>query len=141
TVWSKVAATSSGSGNDTTSIEMWRGIVTATGSSTITASLSGPTGTHAIAAMEFTTGSATGSWVVDSSNTQVNSTGTTVTFPNITPQSTKDLYVGYGAGSSNVSAGSTSGYTYLTGSLSNRIGLYNHTISAASQPTATQATS
>jgi hypothetical protein len=141
TVWSKVAATSSGSGTDTTSIEMWRGIITTTGASTITANLSGPTGTHEMAAMEFTTGSTSGSWVVDSSNTQFNSTGTAVTFPNITPQSTKDLYVGYGAGSSTVSAGSSPGFTYLPGSLTNRIGLYNNAISAASQPAATQSSS
>ena len=118
---------------------MWRGQVTSTGSSTITANISGPTGTHELAAMEFTTGSTTGSWVVDSSATQVNTSSATVTWPSITPQSTKDLYVGYAAGNNTMSAGSTSGFTYLSGSLSNRMGLYNTSLSTTSQPTASQA--
>jgi hypothetical protein len=137
--WSKVAATASGSGTDTTSIEMWRCQITSTGSSPISVTWSGPAGTHELAAMEFTTGNTSGSWVVDSSNAQYNSSSsTTVSYPNITPQSTKDLYVGYGAAPNTMSAGSTSGFTYIAGSLSNRYGLYNTSVSAGVGPTASQ---
>jgi hypothetical protein len=141
-VWSKVTSTTAGSGADTSSIDMWKGVVTSTGSSTITVTFSGSSGNpNELAAMEFTTGSTSGSWVVDSSNTQYNSaSSTTITFPSLTPQSSRDLYVGYAAGGSAASSGGTTGYTYLSGSLTNRIGLYNPAISATSQPTATQTT-
>jgi hypothetical protein len=141
TAWSKVASTASGSGTDLTSIEMYRCQVVTAGASTISVTWSGPAGTHELAAMEFTTGSTTGSWVVDSSNTQFNSSSsTTATWPNLTPQSTKDLYVGYGSGGT-FSGAVSSGYTYVSGSLTNRAGLYNTSVSAASQPTATQTSS
>jgi hypothetical protein len=141
--WTKVTGITNGSGSATSSIEMWRGIVTSTGASTISVTYNNPAGNpNELAAMEFTTGSATGSWVVDASSAQYNSTSsTTVDFPNLTPQSTKDLYVGYAAAGANITAGSTSGYTYLSGSLTSRIGLYNTSVSAASQPTAVRATS
>jgi hypothetical protein len=138
--WSKITSTTAGSGADTTSIDMWKGVVTSTGSSTITATFSGSTGNpNELAAMEFTTGSTSGSWVVDASNTQYNSTSsTTVTFPSLTPQSSRDLYVGYAAGGANISGGSSSGFTYISGSLANRTGLYNPAVSSSTQPTATQ---
>lgn len=141
--WTKITGITNGSGSATSSIEMWRGIVTSTGSSNITVTYNSPAGNpNELAAMEFTTGSATGSWVVDASNAQYNGTNsTTVNFPNLTPQSTKDLYVGYSAAQSTMSAGSTSGYTYLSGSQTSRYGLYNTSVSAASQPTATQSSS
>ncbi|HSX36516.1 MAG TPA: hypothetical protein VLG13_00105, partial [Patescibacteria group bacterium] len=141
--WSKVTSTTGGAGGDTSAIEMWRGQVTSTGSSTITVTYSNPAGNgNELAAMEFTTGSTTGSWVVDSSGTQYNSTNsTTVTFPSITPQSTKDLYVGYSASQNTASAGSSSGFTYLAGSLTNREGLYNLSVSTTTQPTSAQSPS
>jgi hypothetical protein len=63
-----------------------------------------------------------------------------MTFPSLTPQSSKDLYVGYGAGGT-YSSGGSSGFTYLAGSLTNRVGLYNTNVSATIQPTATTASS
>jgi len=135
--WSKITSTINGTG-----MEMWRGIVTSAGASTISASLSGASGTNELAAMEFTTGSASGSWVVDTSNTQYNSSGsTTVTFPNLTPQSTKDLYVGYAAAGSTITGGGSSGFTYLAGGQTSREGIYNTSVSAAIQPTASQSSS
>lgn len=136
--WTKITSTINGTG-----MEMWRGVVSSTGSSTISVSLSGASGINELAAMEFTTGSTTGSWVVDTSNTQYNSTSsTTVTYPDLTPQSTKDLYVGYArGGATSISAGSTSGFTYLSGSQAFTQGIYNTSVSAAIQPTSTQSTS
>jgi hypothetical protein len=139
--WSKITSTTAGSGADTSSIDMWKGVVTSTGSSTITVTFSGSAGNpNELAAMEFTTGSTSGSWVVDASNTQYNSsTSTNVTFPNLTPQSSRDLYVGYTAGGANITGVSTAGFTRITGSLSNRSGIYNTSVSSSIQPVATQA--
>ena len=120
--------------------DMWRGIVTSTGSSTITANISTPSGpTVEIAAQEWTTGSSNGSWVVDTSGTINNTTSSTnVTYPSLTPQSTKDLYVGYGVGTSTMSAGTTPGYSYFAGSGADFYGAYNTSISTTTQPIATQ---
>lgn len=134
--WSKITA-----GN---CLEMWRGQVTSTGSSTLSTTVGGPSGTFEVAAQEWTTGSSTGSWVVDTSGTLNNtSNSTTVTYPSLTPQSTKDLYAGYAFGTSAMSAGSTSGFTYFAGGLSPAVsyGTYNTSVSAAVQPTATQTSS
>jgi hypothetical protein len=122
--------------------ELWRGVVTSTGASTITVTVSTPSGpTVELAAQEWTTGSATGSWVIDTSGTISNPSSTTVTYPSLTPQSTKDLYIGYAIGGSTMSAGSTSGFTYLTGGSASNQGTYNTTTSTTVQPTATQSSS
>jgi len=140
--WSKISGSTAGSGADTSAIDMYKGVVTTTGACTITATFSGSQGNpNEIAAMEFTTGSTTGSWVVDASNAQYNGTASTAAaFPSLTPQSSRDLYVGYGAGGT-FSGTVSSGYTYLAGSLTNRAGLYNTNVSAAASPTATQTSS
>lgn len=135
--WSQVTSTINGTG-----MAMWRGQVTSTGSQCVALSLTGASGSNDIAIYEFTTGSTTGSWVVDTSNTLYNSTGsTTVTYPNLTPQSTKDLYIGYARGTSTMSAGTTTGFTYPTGGIANDRGAYNTSVSTAIQPTATQSSS
>jgi hypothetical protein len=135
--WSQITSTISGSG-----IAMWRGQITASGASTITVNLSGANGTNELDAYEFTTGSTTGSWVIDASGTLYNSTSsTTITYPSLTPQSTKDLYIGEAAGTSTTSAGTTTGFTYKAGALTTRIGAYNNSISSQVQPTASQSNS
>lgn len=131
--WSQITSTSSGTG-----MAMWRGQVTALGTSSITISMTGAAGSNDAAAYEFTTGSTTGSWVVDTSNTLVNSSSSTVSYPNLTPQSTKDLYIGYARGSSTMSAGATSGFSYPTGGLTTDMAAYNTSVSTTTQPTANQ---
>ena len=140
--WTKVTGTSSGSGSGTTTIEMWKGVVTATGSSTITVTFGGSTGNpNDLTAMEFSTGSTSGSWVVDSSATLYNGTSsTTVTYPSLTPQSSKDLYAGYASAGSAMSAGTTTGFTYANTSLTSHMVAYNNSVSSTVQPTAVQAT-
>ena len=141
TSWTKVTGTTSGSGAGTTTMEMWKGVVTSTGSSTITVNFGGTTGNpNVLTAMEFTTGSTSGSWVVDSSGTLYNATSTTVTYPSLTPQSSKDLYVGYASGGT-MSAGTTSGFTYTTTSISSRQDIYNTSVSSTTQPTSTDVSS
>lgn len=118
---------------------MYRGIVTSTASCSISLGLSTPSAPiDELAAQEWTTGSANGSWVIDASGTINNASSTTVTYPSLTPQSTKDLYVGYAIGTSTMSAGSTSGYTYFSGAGADMYGAYNTSVSAATQPTASQ---
>ncbi len=142
TSWTKVTGTSSGSGSGTTTIEMWKGTVTATGASTITVTFGGSTGNpNDLSAMEFSTGSTSGSWVVDSSATLYNSASTTVTYPSLTPQSSKDLYAGYASAGSAISAGTTPGFTYANTSLTSHQVIYNNSVSTTIQPTATQASS
>ncbi len=139
--WTKVTGTSSGSGSGTTTIEMWKGVVTTTGANTITVTFGGSTGNpNDLTAMEFTTGSTSGSWVVDSSATLYNASSSTVTYPSLTPQSSKDLYVGYASAGSTMSAGSTPGFTYANTSLTSHMVTYNNSVSTTVQPTATQAT-
>jgi hypothetical protein len=135
--WSQVTSTINGTG-----MAMWRGQVTTTGSQCVALSLSGASGNNDIAIFEYTTGSTTGSWVVDSSNSQYNSTSsTTVAYPNLTPQSTKDLYIGYARGTSTMSAGSTTGFTYTTSTTTTDMGAYNTAISTTVQPNALQSIS
>jgi hypothetical protein len=138
-VWSKVISDDSGGGGNTSAVDMWRGVVTSTGSSTITVTFSpGPGNPNELAATEFTMGSATGSWVVDSSSTSVNSASTTnVDYPSLTPQGTKDLYVGYASAQNTMSAGSTSGYSWVSTSLGHYI-TYNTTVNTTTQPSANQ---
>jgi len=137
--WSKVISDDSGGGGNTSAVDMWRGVVTSTGSSTITVTFNpGPGNPNELAATEFTMGSATGSWVVDSSSTSVNSASTTnVDYPSLTPQGTKDLYVGYAAAQNTMSAGSTSGYSWVSTSLGHYI-TYNTTVNTTTQPSANQ---
>ncbi|HET9174066.1 MAG TPA: hypothetical protein VFN56_02155 [Candidatus Saccharimonadales bacterium] len=131
TTWSKIVGANSE--------EMWRGIVTSTGSSTISVTVSTPSSpTEELAAQEWTTGSTNGSWVIDASGTISNASSTTVSYPNLTPQSTKDLYIGYAIGTSTMSAGSTAGYSYFAGAGADIYGAYNTSVSAATQPTAYQ---
>ena len=88
--------------------------------------------------MEFSTGNSTGSWVVDSSGTQYNSASTTVTYPSLTPQSSKDLYAGYASAGSAMTAGTTSGFTYAATGLTGHMVTYNNSVNTTVQPTATQ---
>lgn len=141
TTWTKVTSTQGGSGSGTTTIDMWRGIVTATGASTITVTFGGTVGNpNEIAAQEFSTGSTSGSWVVDSSGTLYNTSSTTVTYPSLTPQSSKDLYAGYASAGSTTSAGTTTGFTYANTGLTGHQLIYNTSVSSTTQPTSTQAT-
>ncbi|HSX37021.1 MAG TPA: hypothetical protein VLG13_02805, partial [Patescibacteria group bacterium] len=137
--WTKVLSNDNGGGGNTSAVDMWRGVVTSTGSSTITVTFSpGPGNPNELAASEFTMGSATGSWVVDSSDTVVTSASlTNVDYPSLTPQGTKDLYVGYASAQNTMSAGTTSGYSWVSTSLGHYI-TYNTSINTTTQPSASQ---
>jgi parallel beta-helix repeat protein len=95
TSWQPITSGHSGTGS-LKSVEMWRGVVTSTGSSTITLTFSGSAGSTDIAVDEYTMNSAYGTWSVDTSAAQFNSSSTTVTYPSLLPQSNNELYSGYG---------------------------------------------
>lgn len=122
------------------SVWVYRGVITSTGASTITVNLAGANGTNELAAMEFSYGASSGSWVIDDSNTS-SGTSSTITYPNLTPQSAKDLYVGYVKAGATTSAGSTAGFTYLAGAQASTQGTYNTSVSTSIAPTSTQSSS
>lgn len=78
------------------SMNMWMGVVTATGSSTITAATSASISglTTGLASVEFTLHNSGAIWALDTTGTQSNSASTTIAFPSLTPAATGELYVG-----------------------------------------------
>ena len=90
---------------------MWYGIVTSTGSSTITVTYwNNNTGVNEITATEFTASGVNSStkWIpISDSSTNSTTNTTTVSYPNFTTQSNSELYIGYGRSSGTGSAGGT----------------------------------
>ena len=139
-VWSKVTSYDAGSTNSTT-VEMWRGVVTTTGANTLTVTYNSTPGVNELSAIEYTIGSTTGTWDIDTSATLVGS-GTTVDYPSLIPTNSSELYTGYAVGSSTMSAGTTPGYSYI-GTSSGHYIAYNLSVSGgvATQPSVTQSRS
>jgi len=79
--------------------EMWMGVVTATGSSTITATYNGGSCVGACEATvdEFSsTLGASANWFATNANQRSNGSSTTITYPTLTASETNGLYIGYG---------------------------------------------
>lgn len=130
TTWTKVTSLHNGlTGSNQRTIDLWRGVVTSAGSSTINvgygtgtynsgthtcSSSSGPGNGNEVSAQEYTIGNAAASWNIDVSGTSNNtSSSTTVTMPTLTPQESNEMYVGYAFGvGSPVTSGGTAGFTY-----------------------------
>ena len=137
TTWHKVQQYYGATGND---VEVWYGVITTTGSSTITFSWSGTITGHTLeySAQEFTAGFGGSTvWSVDTSGTHDSSSSTTVTFPSLTPSGSGELYFGYAVAYNTGSGGSTSGFTYALTSLEN-VTAYDTNVSGAVTPTAGQ---
>lgn len=134
--WSHVVSTGSSNGSIA---EIWWGQVTSTTTpTTLTITWSGSmTGlTTELASQMFQTTVGSPIWAIQTSNSSTGSTGTTLTWPSLTPVGTQ-AYFGAGIPVNQGSAGSTTGYTYLvTGDTS--VCLYDPGISTASAPTCTQ---
>lgn len=143
--WTKVAGYTCSAGGPacrgTQSIEMWRGIVTTAGASTISVTYNGAAGTNSLAAAEYTIGSSVGTWDVDASGT-LNGTSATVSYPSLTPTNSSELYTGYAESTNTMSAGTTTGYSYVS-TAGNTYIAYNTAVSGgvATQPTASQSAS
>lgn len=125
-------------------ISSWMGVATATGSSTATLTSSGGSQYYDMVAEQFTCASvgATTTWIVDSSNTQTNTSNKTVTYPTLSPSGSNRMYVGNGCGAqSNSATGQTSGYTVDLDAEDNAL-IFNTSVSAlGSQAPTTQQTS
>jgi hypothetical protein len=129
-----------------TDIEMWSGIVTGTGTVTVTCTFSASVAGLDVAysPREFTvSGTANPVWtILDATHLEQASGagGTTVLLPSITPPAANYAYMGYAYSGSTPTAGSTSGYEYDTDYL-NGFWVYNpQCTSSAQQPSFTQPT-
>ncbi len=131
-------------GAQTASYDLWLGVVTATGASTITV-----TGSASLAALVVTLwaqqfhGGTSPLWGVDGAQTgsKTNSpASTTITWPTLTPSGSNDLYVGVGQSLFGATASTqTAGYTMtLAGS---EPFLFNPSVSTAQNPTCTNGSS
>lgn len=139
TTWTKlVGAFTAYSGS--AKLDLWMGVVTATGSSTITISGTGLTNTQRLCAQQFTSGGGSGTtWAQDGSGgTKTNASSATITFPTMTPGGSNRLFMGYGLVANSASAGSqTAGYTLDLDPGSNPF-MFNPSVSTAQTPTCTQ---
>ena len=119
-------------------IDLWYGVVTSTGASTITITASSPSyGSMALGCLEFSGGSA-GTWSLDGGGSSQNGHTSSFSYPSLTPSGANELYVATCVSSSLSTSGQTSGFTYivplgLTGNEANGTLVYNV---AASSPTA-----
>ena len=125
-------------GNAGANINMWRGVVTTAGASTVTVSYARQPNNEQLSIMEYTIGSSAGTWDVDASGTDYN-TSTTISYPSLTPLNSSELYTGYAIGQATMSPGTTTGYTYVKTSAGNYLA-YNLSVNGgqATQPTASQ---
>ena len=131
--------TNTGSSAD---VELWLGTVTSTGPASISLTYSSASvASHYVDldVQEYTNG--TGpltTWSSDVVGSTNNSSSTTsVVFPTLTPSATHELYVGFGSLDNSGSAGSSSGFTYLTNSWGN-LYIYDPDVSSVVSPTGVQ---
>ena len=132
-----LAATYAGYANRQFSI--WTGVVTSTGSATITVGFSGSVSAVEVGleGQEFTSSLGTSTaWGVDTSGGISNPSGSTTTFASLTPTGTGELYLGFNSVfQANATAGSTPGFTYVV-TPDGDIVAYDTAVSSTVQPTA-----
>ncbi len=100
-----------------TELEIFTGVVSTKGSSTITVTFSASVRSVyvGLAAREFSGSAGTSTtWALDTGAGIANASSSTVTFPKLTPSTTGELYFGYAALANTGSAGTTPGFTYAT---------------------------
>jgi hypothetical protein len=144
TSWTR--ATSYLDTTDTCYVDIWLGAVTTAGSATVTVSGISNAGSTALWAQQFTESHAGWAWGVGNVSSAPGSSGaptgsgTGVTYPSLAAAASGDsLYVGncfsvYG----DMSAGSTSGYTYASAGYSSRQAVFDPSLSGTGSPAATQ---
>ncbi len=138
TSWQPITSGHSGTGS-LKSVELWRGVVTSTGASTVTITFSGSAGTTDLAVDEYTMNSAYGTWSVDTSSTQFNAASATINMPSLLPQSNSELYAGYAfAGGAPVTASSATFRATTGGAV---VYSTSSTSGVPTAPTATQTSS
>jgi RHS repeat-associated protein len=126
-----------------TDVELWMGKVTTAGSSTVTVSFSSSVASDFVelSDKEFTAGLGSGTtWSKDTASGLSNASSTTATFPTLTPAGSSELYIGYGVTQDEMTAGSTSGFTYNETPNGDEV-IYDPSVSSATSATAPQAAS
>jgi hypothetical protein len=120
-------------------LEIWAGVVTATGSSTVTVTFSGSVASiqTGLSAQEFSASGSSPTWSLDTGGGISNASSATVTFPRLTPAGTGEAYFGFAPVANSGAAGTTSGFTYAV-TADGDVAAYDANVSAAVQPTATQ---
>jgi hypothetical protein len=122
--------------------EIWYGVVTMTGPSTITFNLSSPNSgsTAEYEAQEFNAaGLGAGTiWTFDTANTKENASSTTLTYPSLTPARAGELYFGFvDMPSPPNPSGTPAGFTFINTADANQVA-YN-AVSGAVSPMSSQA--
>jgi hypothetical protein len=120
--------------------ELWWGVVTTAGPSSITVSYTSGAATGAATSVdvaEFHSSSGAGAvWSADGTGkVDTNKSSSTLSYPTLTPGSGPELYFGYLAVPGTLSAGSTPGVTYQTDLRGNQVA-YDPSVSSAITPTA-----
>jgi hypothetical protein len=141
TTWTKIlgATDATNAGRE----EIWGGVVTATGSATVTATYSASPGVNCdLWASELHWSGGTPTWVSTASNSKINASSTTITWPTLTSAASggDQAYWGFErAQAATVTAGSTSGFTYSAVSTANGLAVFNGTLAVSTgyAPTAT----
>ncbi len=133
------AATYAGYANHQFSV--WTGVVSATGSATVTIGFSASvSGTEVgLEAQEFSSSAgASTTWAVDTSGGISNPSGSTTNFTALTPAGSGELYAGFNSVSNgNATAGSTPGFTYSV-TPDGDVVAFDTSVSSKVQPTAPQ---
>lgn len=127
-------------GAQTACFDMWLGVVTATGSSTITF-----TGSAALTSLgtsyfaEQFNGGASPTWSLDGAGaTKTNVSSATITWPTLTPVAANDMYIGGGQSALGATAATqTAGYTMVAAGGEPR--LFKAAVTGAQAPTCTNA--
>ena len=109
TNWNKAAYSNASGAGDA---EIWWGVITATGSSTITVTFPGGSN-HNLGALQFTAGAGY-YWYQDGpgGGTTGTAKATSGNYPSLTPSGSGELYVGTALLAGGGPGGATSGYTY-----------------------------
>lgn len=116
-------------------VELWMGVTNAAATATVSLAYSGSPGYVQLDAQEFSGGP--GTWTKDNDGFSGNSSSSVLTYPPLTPAGSARIYFGRGSGTNFVSqsAGSTSGFTYVTTAAGEQI-IYNADVDAPTSPTA-----
>jgi RHS repeat-associated protein len=134
TTWHKdVAKVGTEEGNDD---EIWWGVVSTTGASTITVAYTGSFSDDELMAQEYSAGSGA-TWSAGASGSTSSSTST-VTFPSLTPSGPGQLYLGFAEVDGGAKAGSTSGFGYTVTSWGGNLLCSGTNVSTTASPTASQ---
>jgi hypothetical protein len=115
--------------------QIWWGVVTSTGASTITLNLNGSYISDEVVAQEFRT-AVGATWSAAAAGHSFSPTAS-VSFPSLTPASPGELYFGYGVVTGIALAGCTSGFSYAT-TPDGDVLCWDTDVSSTVKPTASQ---